>query len=80
MAFGAFEVAIADFIFLRRLDDLPRSQTSRADAKPLDAAVDEGPNRLEVRLEAPRAHIVGVTDLAAHNRTLAADFASFCHD
>ena len=62
MAAGAADVETASRIVridpstgLGRLDDLARAEAARADAQPLDAAVDERADALEVRLEPARA-------------------------
>ena len=61
------------------LDHLVRAQAPGADAQALDAAVDERAHLLQVGLEPARCHIVRVTDVAAHDRALSADFTAFCH-
>lgn len=38
------------------------------------------PNGLQIRIESPRRSIVCVGDIVSELRTLAADFATFCHD
>src|SRR5206468_8056429 len=62
-----------------RLGYLAGPHAPRADADPLHAAADDRPNRLQVRLEPPRAHVVSVADLTAHHRALPAHFALFRH-
>ena len=64
---------------LGRLDDLARLQAARADPQPLDAAVDERAHPLQVRLEPPGCHVMRVADVPSHDRTLIADFTTFCH-
>src|SRR5687768_496711 len=61
------------------LDDLARAEAARADAQPLNAAVDERAHPLQVRLEPPRGHVMRVTDVPTHDGTLIADFTTFCH-
>ena len=82
MALGAASVAIASRMACTSggLDDLARPQAARAYAQPLDAAIDDGPHRLQVRLEPARADVVGVADGAAHHRALVTDLAALCHD
>ena len=60
-------------------DDFVRSQAARADANALDAAVDQCPHRLQVRLEPPRADVVRVAVLTPHDRTLSANLATLGH-
>src|SRR5262245_22593500 len=85
MAFGAASVEIACFIDrspasgLGRLDDFARADTARADAQAPDAAVDHGSHKLEVGLEAARAHGVRVAVLPSDHGALAADFTLFGH-
>src|SRR5688500_919260 len=64
---------------LRGLDDLARAQAARADAQPLNPAVHERAHALEVRLEPPGRHVMRVTDVPSHDRTLTADFTTFGH-
>ena len=59
--------------------DFLRAETSRADANPLDAAVNRRPDGLKVRLEPPRAHIVRMADLPTHHRSLPANLATLGH-
>ena len=46
---------------------------------PAHAAVHHRPHRLQVGLEPPGPHVVGVADGPADDRTLVADFAALCH-
>ena len=83
MAVGASGLETACFMPIRGLlgglDDLARAQAARADADALDAAVDHRADRLEIRLEPPRAHVVRVAVLPADDRTLPADFTALRH-
>lgn len=65
---------------LGRFDDLIRSEAARADANPLDAAINERPNRLKVWFEPARTDVVRVAHLPADCRRLAANLATLCHD
>ena len=56
-----------------------RAQAARADADPLDAAVDHRPHHLKVRLEPPRADVVRMTVLPADDRALSTNFTSLGH-
>src|SRR5204862_4221848 len=64
---------------LRGLDHLVRSQAARTHANTLGAAVDHCSDRLQVRLEAPRAHVVGVAVLTSDDGGLAANLTMFGH-
>jgi hypothetical protein len=55
------------------------AQASRADANPPDATVDHRLDELKVRLESPRAHVVGVAVLPADHWTLPAHLTSLSH-
>src|SRR6185436_8645843 len=79
--FGACGVETGVFTTdaLRRLDDFVRSQAARADANALDAAVDQGPHGLQVRLEPPRTDVVRVAVVTSHDRTLSANLATLSH-
>src|SRR5258708_9574665 len=79
IAAGAFGVETA-WRTLRGLDDLAGPQAARADAHPLDAAVDHRADALKVRLEPARAHVVRVADVPPDDRALSADFAALRHD
>src|SRR5262245_27546464 len=61
------------------LDDLVRTQAPRADTNPPHAAADDRLHLLKVRLEATRAHVVGVAMLPADDGTLPTDFTILCH-
>src|SRR5215207_5826608 len=57
---GGVETGVFTTNVLRRFDDFVRSQTASADANAPDAAVDQGPHGLQVRLEPPRTDVVRV--------------------
>jgi hypothetical protein len=61
------------------LDHLIRPQAARADTKASDAAVDDRPHGLQIRLVAPWPHVVRVAVLPANDRALAANLTSFRH-
>ncbi len=61
-------------------DHFAGAEAARADAHAFVAAVDDRLDRLQIRLEPPRAHVVRVAVLPAHNRTLSAKFTSLGHD
>ena len=61
------------------LSDLAGAQTAGTNTNPLDGSIDYRSNHLNVCLESPRGHIVGVADVTAHPRTLAADFTPSRH-
>src|SRR6185295_2207185 len=63
-----------------RLGDLAAAHAARADENPAHGAVDEGADLLEVRFHLARRHVVGVTDVAAEGRPLAADFTLLGHE
>ena len=63
----------------RGLDDLARPEAARADADALDAAVDQCPDGLKVRLEPARADVVRVAELTADDRALSANFTTLGH-
>src|SRR5688500_13038611 len=65
---------------LRGFPDLAAAQTARADAHPLGGAVDQRTDRLQVRLETPGSHIVGVGHGPADDRAFVTDFAPLRHD
>jgi hypothetical protein len=65
---------------LTGLDDLVRAKAPGADAEPLNAAIHECADPLEIRLEAPSGDIVRVTDIPAHDGAFSAKFAAFRHD
>src|SRR5829696_4381721 len=79
MAAGAEAVETASRMRSGGLDDLAGAQAASADAQPLDAAVHQGADALEVRLEPARCDIVRVADVPADDRPFSADFAAFCH-
>ena len=63
------------------LRDLARAQAAGADPHRLVGALaDHRPHRLEVRVEAPMGHVVGVADPIPELRALAADVAPLSHD
>jgi hypothetical protein len=64
---------------LRGFDHFLRSEAPRADADAFDTPVDDRPNRLEVRLEPPRADIVRVADLPSHHGTFSANLTPLGH-
>ena len=80
IAAGADDVETASRMWSGGLDDLAGPQAARADPQPLDSAVHQGANALEVRLEAARRDVVRVADVAADDRPFSADLAAFCHD
>src|SRR3954449_11051998 len=61
------------------LDDLSGAEAPRAHAHAFVAAVDDRLDRLEVRLEPARAHVVRVAMLPADNRPFSAQFTSLRH-
>lgn len=63
----------------RGLGDLARSDAPRAGLDVLWPAVHHRADAVQVGQPPPLAHIVGVGDLAAGDRTLAADFTSLRH-
>ena len=85
MAFGASGAEIAVRVALASAPksgsfrDLAGAQAARADTNSLGGAVDQGSDRLQVGLEPPRPHVVGVRNRPAHHGTLTADFTSLCH-
>jgi hypothetical protein len=64
---------------LRGFDHLLGAEAPRADADAFDTAVDDRPNRLEVRLEPPRADIMRMANLPAHHGTLSANLTPLGH-
>src|ERR1700704_2672989 len=62
------------------LGDLAGAEAPGADADPFCRAVDERPHGLEVRLEPPGSHVVGMRDRPADDRSLVADFAPLGHE
>jgi len=58
---------------------LAGAEAPRADADPLDTAVDDRSDELQVRLESPGADVVRVAVLAPYDRSLPAHFTSFGH-
>src|SRR5581483_5761398 len=62
-----------------RLDDLAAAQAARADAYPLGPAVDDCPHRDEIRQPAALGHVVRMTDLVAHDRSLPAHVTALGH-
>src|SRR6188474_3554146 len=65
---------------LSRLGDLARTQAAGAHPNAPRCAVDERLDRLQVRLETPGSHIVGMGNRPANDRSLPADFTPLCHD
>ena len=61
------------------LGDFVRANAPRARADATVGAVHVGAHALEVRLETPRPHVVGVAVRSTHNRGLSADFANLGH-
>src|SRR6516225_3545863 len=80
IACGAWGVLTAVCGTSGGLDDFVRAEATRADAQALRAAIDDRADRLQVRIEAARRHVVRVADVAAEGRLLPADFASLGHD
>lgn len=73
---GCFGGPVTD----RGLGDLTATQTPGADPDASRGAVDPGTHALEVRLEAAKGDVVGVTDLAPGHRTFVTNLTSFGHD
>ena len=63
----------------RGLGDLAGPDARRADVQPLGGAVDQRPHPLDVGVPAPLGAPVGVADVHAERRPLAADVAHRCH-
>ena len=61
------------------LDDLAATQAGSADAQTLGGAHHAGAHRAQVHVPAALAHVVGVTDLVAEARPLAAHITHSCH-
>src|SRR5207342_3581331 len=63
------------------LRDLARAQATRADLEPaMRALAHDGAHGLQVGVETPVGHVVGVADPIAELRALAADVAPLSHD
>src|SRR3954470_23429692 len=62
-----------------RLNDLAALQALRANAHPLAAGADFGPDRAKVHVPAPLGDVVGVADVVSRLRLFAADCADLCH-
>ena len=69
-----YDLNSGDFIDLVR----PDAPGARPDAAV--TAVDDCPDRLQVRFEPAGTDVMGMTEGPAHNRGLPADFTMFCHD
>ena len=80
IAWGAWGVLTAVRGTSGGLHNLVGTEAASADAQPLRAAVDDRADRLQVRIEAARRHVVRVADVAAKGRLLAADFTSLSHN
>ena len=61
-------------------DDFAALDAAGADANPLAAALYLGFDRLEVHVPTTSRGVVGVGDVIAELRTLAAEIAFLCHD
>ncbi|SVA28295.1 uncharacterized protein METZ01_LOCUS81149 [marine metagenome] len=61
------------------LSDLAGAQTAGANTDSFDASVDYRSDHLNVCLESPRGHIVGVADVTAYPRTLTTNFTPSRH-
>ena len=64
----------------RSLDDFTGTNTPSTCLDVLRAAVDDGPHSLKIRKPTPPGQIVGVRNVVAGHRTLAANIASLRHD
>src|SRR5258706_2000271 len=64
---------------LASLDNVVGTQAARADGNAFVAAVDDRLDRLQVRLEPSRAHVVRVAMLPADDRAFPAQFTSLRH-
>ena len=64
---------------LGRFCDLVGADAASADAHTFDAAVDDGPNGLDVRLESARSHVVCVANVSTKGRALTANLATLRH-
>lgn len=79
LALGA---VLADEVFDQglRLDDFAAAQARGADAQLLGSALHLGAHRAQVDVPAPLGDIVGVADIVAELRPLAANITDLCHD
>ena len=59
--------------------DFAAAQAACADPNALRLTVDQGSDRLEVRLEDPLGLVVGMTDVMAGLATFATEIACKCH-
>jgi len=61
-------------------NDFSAAQAGSADADTLGGGADFGVNRAQVDVPAPLGHVVGVADIVAELRPLAADITNMCHE
>jgi hypothetical protein len=64
----------------RSLGHAVRLDALRADTNPLDLAVDDSTDTLEIRIPAPISFIVRVAHMVSKHRSLATDIAHSSHD
>ena len=64
----------------RSLGHAVRLDALRADTNPLDLAVDDGPDTLEIRIPTPISFIVSVAHMVPKHRSLATDITHSSHD
>ena len=62
------------------LDHFAATQAGRADAEALGGGAHFGVHRAQVDVPAPLAHVMGVADVVAELRPLAADITNSGHD
>src|SRR5262245_7145241 len=77
-AFGAESVETAESTS-GGLDDFVRTQAPGADADAAHAAVNHRADKLQVRLESARTHVMSVADDASHDRLLPANITTLGH-